>query len=161
MSIIASLKDRTLANFSFDKLLAQFSVEIEKHVVKKNNRPIWRGRIGKSKELALTEDFLKRTFRIQGTKQGIGEPLEGPLWLIMHFYFTEHKYFVKQSKKQELTNGKRRSKCIPDLSNLYEIVQDSLQQAGIILDDNLVESHDLSRRLVGEKNRLDVFILRY
>lgn len=159
--MIEALKERTRENFSVQKLLAHFDIEIEKHVVKKNNRPIWRGRIGKSKELIFAEDFLRRAFRTQANHQEITEPLTGPIWVIMHFYFTTDRYYIKQSKRKEDANGKIRSRKLPDLSNLYELPQDCLQAAGIILDDNLIESHDLSRRLVGENNRLEVFILRY
>lgn len=35
----------------------------------------------------------------------------------------------------------------PDLSNLYQSVEDSLQASGVIADDRLIESHDGSRRI--------------
>ena len=50
---------------------------------------------------------------------------------------------------------------MPDLSNLYQLPEDCLQQAGIIENDNLIESHDLSRRLHGPQNELEIFILRF
>jgi hypothetical protein len=41
----------------------------------------------------------------------------------------------------------RRSENIPDLSNLYEMPQDLLQEAGVLLNDRQIESHDGSRRV--------------
>lgn len=149
------MNKRVEAFFSLDKLVCMFHVELDKHVVKKNNRPIWRGRIGKSKELIHAEDYLKMAFRSQANQQDVKTPIDYPVWLIMHFYFPKEKYFTKESKY------KIRSQKVPDLSNMYEIVQDALQASGVILNDNLVESHDYSRRLVGDKTLLEVFILKY
>ena len=42
---------------------------------------------------------------------------------------------------------KRESGNLPDLSNLYQMPEDLLEQAGIIEDDNQIESHDGSRRI--------------
>jgi len=36
---------------------------------------------------------------------------------------------------------------IPDMSNLYQMPEDLLEEAGIILNDNLIEHHDGSRRI--------------
>jgi Holliday junction resolvase RusA-like endonuclease len=38
----------------------------------------------------------------------------------------------------------------PDLSNLYEGIQDLLQEMGVIKDDKLIQSHDGSRKVFGE-----------
>ncbi len=46
-----------------------------------------------------------------------------------------------------------------DLSNLYEFAQDALQEAGVIEDDYLIESHDGSRRLYDKLNpRTEIII---
>lgn len=42
---------------------------------------------------------------------------------------------------------KRASENLPDASNLYQMPEDLLQSAGIILDDRQVESHDGSERI--------------
>jgi Holliday junction resolvase RusA-like endonuclease len=42
---------------------------------------------------------------------------------------------------------KRGQGNIPDLSNLYQAPEDLLQNAGVIEDDSLIESHDGSRRI--------------
>lgn len=36
---------------------------------------------------------------------------------------------------------------VPDLSNLYQLPEDALQRAGVLVDDRLIESHDGSRRV--------------
>jgi len=42
---------------------------------------------------------------------------------------------------------KRSGGQIPDASNLYQLPEDLLQAAGILLDDRQIESHDGSRRV--------------
>ena len=42
---------------------------------------------------------------------------------------------------------KRGNGDVPDLSNLYQMPEDLLEQAGIIRNDRLIESHDGSRRV--------------
>jgi len=54
------------------------------------------------------------------------------------FYFPKSKFYTKKGV---------RSARIADLSNLYEMPQDCLQVAGVLLDDALICSHDGSRRL--------------
>ena len=69
------------------------------------------------------------------------------------FLFPETKFFTKKGL---------RNKKIPDISNLYELVQDVLQKVEILEDDNLVESHDGSRRtpIKGEKYWLEIEITK-
>ena len=57
------------------------------------------------------------------------KPLEGKLWLKLTFFGA----------------WKSESKSHPDQSNLYEMPQDLLTQAGVIIDDRQVKSHDESR----------------
>jgi len=42
---------------------------------------------------------------------------------------------------------KRSNENLPDLSNLYQMPEDLLEQAGVIENDNQIESHDGSRRI--------------
>lgn len=149
-----ALNERVKSNFDMNNLVCMFSIPIEKHVVKKNKRPIWRGRIGKSRELIAAENYLELVMKQQASQQDFKKPIDFPVWVIFHFYFTKDRFYTKQSKY------KLRSKTLPDLSNLYEIVQDTLQGAGVIENDNLIDSHDLSRRLVGDANKLEIFILK-
>ena len=61
-------------------------------------------------------------------------------------------------------SGPRKGKIsqrLPDLSNLYELPQDCLTEAGVIHDDHLICSHDLSRRLIGDRHALEVFLFKH
>lgn len=144
-----------MKTFSLDHCLFHCSFPIEKHISKKNNRPVVNGHLIKSAKLRNAEKYLIEKFTYYKNMQKIEKPFNEPLWLIMHFIFPREDYYTKQSKYTQ------RSKFVPDLSNMYEIVQDCLQSAGVIKDDALVESHDLSRRLVGREMRLEVFLLKY
>lgn len=76
--------------------------------------------------------------------EGIIEPL--PLTYPLHIKFL----FYRENRRHA------------DLSNLYEFPQDVLQQAGIIANDCLIESHDGSRKLYDkEKPRTEIYISRY
>lgn len=65
------------------------------------------------------------------------------------FYFPEAFYFTKKGE---------RSKKLADLSNLYELPQDVMQDVGIIENDSLIESHDGSSRkpIKGHKFWLEI-----
>lgn len=129
-----------------------FTLEVGRHIPKKNGRPIFKAGsrpfLGKSTELRHAEQRMTADIaRLYG-----GEILNKRLWVIMHFYFPKDVYFTQ---KGEI------SKNLPDLSNLYELPQDCLTKAGVIADDTLIDSHDLSRRLVGDRYKLEIFILEY
>lgn len=157
-NLINTLENRIRQSFSLDKLLCYFTVPVESHITKKNNRPIFfnkarqRHFIGKDKRLVQAEEEMILQLKMQRISQGIMDPICDRVWIIFHFYFKHEDYFTK---KGEI------SLKLPDLSNLYELPQDSLQKAGILLNDTQVESHDLSRRLYSDSSRLDIFILKY
>ena len=72
------------------------------------------------------------------------------------------KYFFKEILNENLNiPNPKRNKTIPDLSNLYELPQDCLERAGVIVNDRIIESHDLSRRLPSKQNEIEIFILRH
>ncbi len=156
--IIEGLKERIRHSFSLEKLLCYFSLELPHHLSKKNGRPIFKNRrtgisfTGKSQRLRITEKAMIEQFILQRKKQGIIEPLSCRLWTIMHFHFKREDFFTK---KGEI------SLKLPDLSNLLQLPEDCLQKAGVISNDTLIDSHDLSRRLIGPTNKLEVFILKY
>jgi len=157
--IIEILEGQVKNFFSLDKMLAHFVLNVDSHVTKKNNRPIHRrgwghGKtfLGKSTKLRNAEEFFDMELTRQARAQGLVDPIDCPLWVIMHFYFAPEEYFTK---KGEI------SMKLPDLSNLYQLPEDALQKAGVIKNDCLIHSHDLSRRLVGDKTRLEIFILKH
>lgn len=120
-------------------LLFSCRIPVESHVVKKNNRPIWRGRLGKSATLRDAEAFLiaalTREKKLHPGKFPITQDVQAKL--TFHFH---HKKFIAK------TTGLR-NKTLPDISNLYQLVEDCLQTAGVLFDDGLIDNHDGSRRL--------------
>lgn len=157
-NLIDTLQNRIKQSFSLEKLLCFFSIPIENHVSKKNNRPIFRNRgtgvhfIGKGDHLRNAEAHMILELKMQRIAQNVLDPIEDRIWTIFHFYFKKEDYFTKKGAI---------SLNLPDLSNLYELPQDCLQKAGIILNDTQIESHDLSRRLYSDNPRLDIFIIKY
>lgn len=154
---IQALNTRIGESFGLDNLLFMASIPVEKHVIKKNSRTIFSNRAtgrmfpGKSIGLRSAEQYL--TSKLKDFAQGFGihEPISQPVWVIFHFYFEKSLYFTKKGQ---------RNKNLPDLSNLYELPQDCLEMAGILENDNLIDSHDWSRRIPAENSRLDIFILK-
>jgi Holliday junction resolvase RusA-like endonuclease len=61
----------------------------------------------------------------------------GPVNLKAQFYF-----------------GNRKNE--PDLSNLYQGIEDVLQKAGVIQNDKQIVSHDGSRKIFGESARVEI-----
>ena len=122
---------------------------VEKLISKKNNRPIWRGRIGKSKDLLNAEKYLIAAFKSRKNELRI-PTLKGDLWVIFRFYFKNYH-----------TKDGRRSERVNDLSNLYELPQDCLQAAEVIENDSDIVSHDRSRRLPGKENAIEIEIYQF
>lgn len=121
-------------------MLYHFIVPVDEHVVKKNGRSIFvnkkTGRMfpGKSSKLITAEKHLINEFK----KQANRKPIEFPINLMMLFYFRRDIFYTKRGTQ---------SKRLPDLSNLYQLPEDCLQQAGIITNDTIVSGHDGSRRM--------------
>lgn len=153
--MIEVLKEAIDKQFDTENLLASFYLNLDYHVVKKNNRPIHKHRrtgirsIGKSQRLINAEEAMTLEFQQQAIVQNLRETLNQPMWAVFHFYFTKETFFTKKGKI---------SKNLPDLTNLIELPQDCLTNAGIIEDDSLIHSVDMSRRLVGPRCRLEVYI---
>lgn len=113
--------------------------------IKKNSRSIGRTREGrlfpmKSSKLRAAEEWAILQLKQQKFR-GFAE-YQHPIHVRFLFY--------------------RKDKRHVDLSNLYEFAQDCLQEAGIIADDVLIESHDGSRKLYDPHNeRTEIFISPY
>jgi Holliday junction resolvase RusA-like endonuclease len=131
-------------------LLFQTKVILERHVSKKNNRPIFRrGKrsfIGKGEKLVSAESLLIWSLTSEKNKIPGFIPIEGMLWVKFIFNFGP-----KQSRSYHLM----------DLSNLYELPQDCLQSAGIIKNDRLIHSHDGSRKVLSAETSLVIEIYRF
>lgn len=139
-------------------LLFYCHVDVDKHVTKKNNRSIFKNRKtgrmypGKSKELVSAEEHMISEMAEQWRKFGGNQPLNMHIWCVFIFFFNHRHYYTKNG-----TINRR----IGDLSNLIQLPEDCLQKAGIIKDDSLIMSLDLSRKFPGESNYLELFILPY
>lgn len=132
-------------------------IYVNSHVVKKNNRPIFKSRrggvpfIGKNPDLVRAEALMHNEIVRQRLKQKIHYPLTGYIHANFLFYFPPNVFYTKKGD---------RSKKVPDLSNLYELPQDALQQAGVIENDTQIDSHDGSRRLPGPNYKLIIRLWR-
>lgn len=126
------------------------SLKVHRHYVLKNNKQIVFNRktrrsfIKSSDEVLEAKDYLVNVFRsIHDGKPPISQYVS----LKCLFYFPKEVFFNKKGE---------RSKRVPDTSNLYQIVEDALEEAGVIENDRLIEDHNGSRRLVGDEFRLEV-----
>lgn len=124
------------------------SVEVDAHVSKKNSRPIFRRgahfAIGKSDRLLIAEITLEEHF---GNLVRMGcHTFSKPVAVTFWFEFDRAWAITKRTKELR--------KTMPDLSNLYELPQDCMQAAGLLKNDNLIQSHDGSRIVIGDAHRL-------
>ncbi len=131
---------------------AKFSVP--GHVVKKNNRPIFkrgaRAFLGKSPRLISAEDYMLMMIKRAGHEQGLTQPITSYISASFRFYFSDF-----HSKKKVMR------KTLPDLSNLVQLPEDVLTKAGIIEDDRLIMSLDGSRRLPGLIDVIEITLTRF
>jgi Holliday junction resolvase RusA-like endonuclease len=143
-------------------ILFQCSIEVENHAVKKNHRPFFKNKstgrmfLGKDQRLVNAENQLIRKLREAwfGRQAFHGGPsrISEPVAVEFLFYFPKDVYFTKKGVK---------SKLLADLSNLYQLPEDCLQKAGILENDRDICSHDGSRRLVGDRFKLEITIRRF
>jgi len=164
-AILTALREEHLnviSRYKTEEPIFSAYIKVDSHLSKKNNRPFYRNRatgkyfLGKSAKLASTEDYLVHQLRLQGHKLGITKPFDFRVWCVFVLYFKD--YYVKNTKKNE---PQRMSKWVVDQSNGYQIYEDALEKAGIILNDQLISSHDLSRRLPGHENALALYVYRF
>lgn len=155
--LIGALSER-LQSINTEDLLFHCSIPVESHITKKNGRPVFvnprtgKAFMGKTYALTKAEKHMFIHFRNKANEMKIDKPFDCRIWFMAHFHIEQSRYFTK---KNEI------NKKIPDLSNLYELPQDVLTKAGIISDDTLIDSHDGSRRLPSDSNKLEIFLFRY
>jgi Holliday junction resolvase RusA-like endonuclease len=133
-------------------------IPVEKHAVKKNGRNIYRNRktnrvfLGKSEKLKSAENYLINHFYNLKFKQRL-ETIDCGINAQFVFYFPESEYFTKK--------GARNQK-LPDISNLYQIVEDCLESSKIISNDTNIDSHDGSQRrpVVGDQHYLEIVLTK-
>lgn len=124
------------------KLLFHALIEVESHGILKNSKQIFRNKkTGKC--------FISSSDR---AKKG-GSNLVGAFLKLKHQFKHETilddviaEFIFVYPKTKYFTKAGHRNKKLGDLSNLYQLVEDSLQKAGIIFDDGQIVNHGDSRR---------------
>lgn len=139
-------------------LLFHVYLPVDKHIIKKNNRPIYthpktrRPFLGKNKELVQAENHLISAFTEKTKAINLLTPIADDVWLMALFHICKKDYYTQKGV---------RKKTLGDLSNMYQIVEDCLQTARVIENDSLIQAHDWSRILPAEETALEVYVLRY
>ncbi len=152
-SLIREIQNQFLS-VETDSMIFHCKLPVEKHVVKKNGRPIHLNRatkrpfIGKSKDLSSAEKYMVDQFNIAARLQSFGfeGTTEEPVHVIYHFHYGP---------------GNTRGYHLSDLSNLFELVSDSLEDANIIANDKQIKSFDGSRKYLSSSTFLEVFVLKF
>jgi hypothetical protein len=127
-------------------LIFRCIIPVEEHVVKKNGRNIYVNRKtgqlfpGKSSRLVKAENHLIKELRDAWWRHGPEDktPINYSINVMMLFYFNEKEFYTKKGIM---------SKHIADISNLYQLPEDTMQKAKIIENDHYIAGHDGSRRL--------------
>jgi len=123
-------------------IIFKIEVEVERHFILKNSKNIRLNRRTGARFIASNDDvvegkkYLERVFR----ENFNGKKIESYVNAKMVFVFPHSLFYTKKNE---------RSRRIADLSNLYQVVEDALEASGVLGSDNLIESHDGSRRLSG------------
>ena len=101
---------------------------------------------GKSARLKDAEKFMVLCLQRRAIDHGLKQPITTRLRCVLTFGFDRKAYFTKDG---------RESKRIADCTNLAELVQDSLEQAGIIENDRLLNPITIER-VVAEKTQVSI-----
>ncbi len=135
--------------------LFQALILVQKFAIKKNSKQIYRNKatgktfIGSNHRAKSLEESLViklSSLRMQKRLEPITEPINCQLV----FYFPESVYYTKKGDV---------SKVLPDLSNLFESVTDSLQKSKIIDNDRIIGGFDGSRRAISKDNNYHLAIV--
>lgn len=129
-------------------------IKVDAHYIKKNNRPLFKnnnGRLflGKSAKLKQGERYLTDMVKLHYAGR---TPISCDVALRCLFFYSPKDYFRKDGI---------RKKTIGDLSNHYQLVEDCLQAAGVIIDDRQIQSHDGSRILPNGETSLRIVLTRF
>ena len=116
--------------------------------IKKNSKQIYRNKAtGRSfiasnpKAKSLEEALVLKLTSLRMQKRL--EPITELVNCRLVFYFPESIYYTKRGEM---------SKILPDLSNLFEAVTDSLQKSKVLDNDRLIAGFDGSRRAISKDN---------
>ncbi len=102
---------------------------------------------------ASIKDRMVLSLRERAEELHTEVPLIYPVWAMCLFFYKEDIFY------NELT--KMVSKRPPALIKLIDFAAGSMVKANIIHSAKLIQSHDGSRRLVGDKNMVEIFLMKY
>jgi Holliday junction resolvase RusA-like endonuclease len=114
-----------------------------KHGILKNNKQIFLNKktgarfITSSQNSKTSEQWLLSKLQLEKLKNKIDEPINCDINAQYTFYFPESIYYTKKGQ---------RSLKLPDLDNLFGLVNDCLQKAEVISNDTIIGGFDGSRR---------------
>jgi len=156
--LFQSIKERIDREFATRQILFTCSLDVPFHGVKKNaktirfNRKTKKPFVTSNDRILNLQKYLVPELRSRANHIKLFEPITTDVWGLFIFRFAN--YYTKKGV---------RSLTLPDLSNLYQLPEDCLQTAGIILNDTQICCHDLSRRLPSsdDKNHLEIFLLNF
>lgn len=147
MSEVADSFSTLISAIEHDKgsrLCRGFTV-VDRHIVKKNRRPIFmRGNrpfVGKSDDLKHAQNHLELHFESALEASRNGKPIDEPVWVI---------YWFEIPKSYAITKKGEVRKNLAELSNLYELPQDCMESAGLLVSDGQIQAHDFSRIKFGD-----------
>lgn len=115
-----------------------------RHGILKNSKQIFLNKktgmrfISSSQNSKTSEQWLLAKLQLEKLKNKIDEPIDCDINAKFIFYFPESIYYTKKGN---------RSLKLPDLDNLFGLVNDCLQKSKIITNDTLICSFDGSRRM--------------
>lgn len=105
-----------------------------------------------NKDKATVKELMSKSFR--ETASGLESlPIIIPVWAMCLFFYTEEIYFSEAKKLV--------SRRTPSLIRLIDIATSSLIKANVIYSPKLIQSHDGSRKLIGQTNYVEVFLMPY
>jgi len=161
MSIIESAVEQIRQRREVSKVLFHCSFPVDKHWSMKNKNKIRhagaRRFIGKPQVVVNAKARMALLIRQEWARLNQA-PIDRPVWCIFHFFFKD--FYVKPKRKSD---PPRMSMTLGDQSNIYQMVEDSLQEAGVLTNDAWICSHDLSRRLPSANgyDYLEIFVIDY
>lgn len=156
MSILGGISKTIRDRLSLEEILFYAKITVDSHGIKKNNRPIFRNKrtgkpfLGKSARFKGAESHFVLELQSLRNKYQIIKPFQGAL----------HAMFLFGCKDFYTARGTV-SRSIGDLSNMIELPQDALQEAGIIENDAQIHSLDLTRRIPADENYVEIFLMRF
>ena len=107
--------------------------------------------IGKNPRLKSAEEYLLLSLQRERLRCGIEQPIATDLRLVLYFFFSPDDYYLRDPKTKLL----RRKKTVPDTLGLGEIIQDCMQDAGIIENDSQIADVRCIR-LCGERTEVRI-----